>query len=456
MAAVNARGRRRRSPAQALVALIVSLVAACSVDYGTLRGTGATDGRSDADTNRDTASDAPRDAAPPIDASADAPTDLPIADAAVDVAAPADAAPDTGDVAPPFAHRKAIAIRRSKVGDDSTTSLTAYPVLVVLEDPDLRAAGSGGKVQSDQGEDIRFVATTADTCGGPAPCTLEHEFERYLPATGSLIAWVRVPVLNGKAAASDTVIHLYYGSSMVRNATAAAVWDPGFAGVWHLAEDAVELGMVVDSTANANAGKAVNVVTAGAAGPIGTGFELDGSGGHVEIPDSPTLDLGGNGAVSLWYRSDAPGTWRSLVSKGPLTNGAGETVNYAVELNLTDQLAFYLGNGVQDFSSYTGPHPNTPEFHHVAMVWDQGMLARYLDGAPLGPPIPLPIAPGANAIPLRFGIYSSELKDPLDGVLDEIRISRAPRSAAWIATDYQNQSAPAAFYTVGPEETPPR
>ena len=438
--------------------LLLLGLAACSVDYGPLRGTGPGDAR-DGGADRDTAAtgDVPHDQPSPIDAGADGPVDLstPDAPAGLDLAAVADAPADAGDTAPPFAFRKAITIRRGKVGDDATATLTGYPLLVVLEDPDLRSAASGGKVIGAQGEDITFVGSSPATCAGAAPCTLAHEFERYLPATGSLIAWVRVPALNGKAAPGDTVIHLYYGSPAARNAMAADVWDPGFSGVWHLAEAPAELGAVVDSTANANHGAGINQVIAGAAGPIGTAFELDGTGGYVEVPDRASLDLSDRGTVSLWYRSDTPNTWRGLVSKGPLTNGAGETVNYAVELNLTDQLAWYLGNGARDFASYTGPHPNTPEFHHVAMVWEQGMLSRYLDGAPLGLPLPMPITPGPNDVPLRFGVYSSELKDPLDGVLDEIRLSRIARPAPWIATDFQNQSAPAAFYQVGPEETPP-
>ena len=436
---------------------LTACLAACTVDYDRLRGAAVIDAGADAGDSR-AGSEAGRDSPGPVDTDlADTPVDVSAPDLTADAALPADAAGEAGDAAAPFAFRKAITIRRARVGDDGTTSLTSYPLLVVLEDPDLRAAASGGKVQSAEGADIAFAATTSATCGGPAPCPLEHEFERYLPATGALIAWVRVPVLNGRAAASDTVIHLYYGAAAPRPAPpATAVWDPGFAGVWHLGEAMDELGMVIDSTAGGNTGAAVNQVTAGVAGRIGTAFELDGSGGYVEVPDRPALDLGATGAVSLWYRTDTPATWRGLVSKGPLTNAAGQTVNYALELNLTDQLSFYLGNGARDFATYTGPHPHTADFHHVAMVWDQGQLHRYLDGAPLGPPLPLPFTPGPNDVPLRFGIYSSELKDPLDGALDEIRVSRIARSAAWIATDFQNQSAPAMFYTVGAEEVVPR
>jgi hypothetical protein len=39
----------------------------------------------------------------------------------------------------------------------------------------------------------------------------------------------------------------------------------------------------------------------------------------------------------------------------------------------------------------------------------------------------------------------------LEGDMDEVRISRIARSSDWVATEYNNQSAPAAFYSLGAE-----
>ena len=38
-----------------------------------------------------------------------------------------------------------------------------------------------------------------------------------------------------------------------------------------------------------------------------------------------------------------------------------------------------------------------------------------------------------------------------DGLLDEVRISKVVRSACWIETEYNNQSSPSDFYSVGSE-----
>ena len=51
---------------------------------------------------------------------------------------------------------------------------------------------------------------------------LDHQVERWDPVTGSLTAWVRVPVLSDTA---DVVLHLYLG-----NPTAVDQQDP--VGVW--------------------------------------------------------------------------------------------------------------------------------------------------------------------------------------------------------------------------------
>ena len=43
----------------------------------------------------------------------------------------------------------------------------------------------------------------------------------------------------------------------------------------------------------------------------------------------------------------------------------------------------------------------------------------------------------------------------LTGMLDEVRMSNTSRTAAWIATEYHNQSSPGAFFSVGQEQNMP-
>src|SRR3989441_12142121 len=100
-----------------------------------------------------------------------------------------------------FDFRKPIDINKEKVGTATApTTLTNYPMLYSVTDA-LLITFPTGKVQSVNGYDIIFRAFDADNpgdniCGaGVANCTLDHEIEKYVAATGQLIAWVRIPVL---------------------------------------------------------------------------------------------------------------------------------------------------------------------------------------------------------------------------------------------------------------------
>jgi len=57
-----------------------------------------------------------------------------------------------------------------------------------------------------------------------------------------------------------------------------------------------------------------------------------------------------------------------------------------------------------------------------------------------------------SATSTTFGQVGSE---SFSGALDEVRLSATARSAAWIQTEYNNQSDPSAFFAVQAEETGP-
>jgi len=78
-----------------------------------------------------------------------------------------------------------VAVRPTTVAPPQITTLTNYPLLYSVTDPDLQA-----NVTSADGWDIIFRALDDTTCGGAglAPCTLDHEIERYESGTGKLVA----------------------------------------------------------------------------------------------------------------------------------------------------------------------------------------------------------------------------------------------------------------------------
>jgi len=139
-----------------------------------------------------------------------------------------------------------VSVKPTTEAPPQITTLTNYPLLYSVTDPDLK-----DHVVSPNGWDIIFRAEDDETCGGAglAPCTLDHEIEKYEPSTGKLVAWVRLPSVNGEGAGSDTVIYIYYGNRCIfyKTANKTGVWDANFMEVWHLSEPA---GDAKDSTIN--------------------------------------------------------------------------------------------------------------------------------------------------------------------------------------------------------------
>ncbi|MCL5667081.1 MAG: DUF2341 domain-containing protein [Patescibacteria group bacterium] len=93
-----------------------------------------------------------------------------------------------------------------------------------------KSVNNGGHVGLDSGYDIVFTSADGAT-------KLAHEIEKYDPATGQLIAWVKTNL----SSSSDTVLYLYYGNSSAPDMQTVdpvktAVWDSNYKGVWHLGE----------------------------------------------------------------------------------------------------------------------------------------------------------------------------------------------------------------------------
>jgi hypothetical protein len=360
---------------------------------------------------------------------------------------------------PRLGFSKRITIDRSQVGDQTTTSLTNYPLLISLVDADLRTRGNGGKVVSAQAEDVYFESDSNETCGAPPPCTLDHEIEEHGQDTGRLVAWVRVPVLNGQRSTADTAIRLRYGGSEPppRAPSRQAVWD-GFSAVWHFSPTDGASGVLEsqDSTGNANHGPpSGSFQPRTSPGLIARSMSFQR--GPIHIVDHESLDLSTTGYLSLWYSSPAG----YALSKGPRTRGDPGGVNYALLAYVTGAISFQVRSGSQEFNSDGVAHRRDAggsAFYHLAVVWEQGMLWIYDDGVLFGSPEALPFTPATNDVPLMIGAswgerdLSGAFTSVFAGVMDELRISKTPHPAAWIATDVRNQRDPGSFVRIGPEE----
>jgi len=332
---------------------------------------------------------------------------------------------------PAWTNRKAITIDHTKVSGSST--LANFPVLFSVIDANLRTVSNGGAVGKTDGSDILFT-------GGDALTKLSHEIERYNPATGELVAWVKVPALSPSA---DTGLYVYYGNAAAADQQDRVnTWDSNYKIVNHLKDAS---GPVLDSTINANhATPSASGATLVSSGKVGGAYSFDGITGLLTTPSNASWNGSfSNYTVQLWLKFNAtPPDYSSALAAG----GWGGPLN----------IWFYSSGFTifrMDTTGYcqsTGNVPtDTTTFHQLVLTYDGSHLGSYIDGVLTN----LSSCTGAISLgnnSINLGGFNPGPKLP--SLIDEFRISTATRSADWILTEFRNQNSPANFYAVGLQE----
>jgi hypothetical protein len=104
-----------------------------------------------------------------------------------------------------YSYQRSIVIDHTKVPN---TDQADFPFLFNTIDLTLASTANGGHVTSSSGYDIIF-STDPDGL-----TQLDHELEQYNPATGQVVAWVRIPTLSHTA---DTVLYVFYAAEPQRS-----------------------------------------------------------------------------------------------------------------------------------------------------------------------------------------------------------------------------------------------
>jgi hypothetical protein len=98
--------------------------------------------------------------------------------------------------------------------------------------------------------------------------------------------------------------------------------------------------------------------------------------------------------------------------------------------------------------------PSASAWYHVVLQRSGGTTGFFVNGSAVSAASNATLTPGAPNNFLTIGNEldaSSNAYKYFNGPIDEVRLSTSVRSADWIATEYNNQSSPASFYSVGTE-----
>lgn len=342
-----------------------------------------------------------------------------------------------------YGYERTITINHTQV---QNTDQTNFPVLINTTDPLLATTANGGHVASANGYDIIF---STDPNG---VTKLDSEIEQYNPVTGQLVAWVRVPTLSHTA---DTTIYLFYGNSSitVSQQNPTGVWDINYLDVLHLDETTGTT--VFDSTVNANNGTKVSQSspTPISTGQIGGAQSFNGTSDYIVLQQPMTSGLQ-KFSVSFWTQTtdtNSNGTyWNQDQFLGDSTPG-GSSGDFGVGTN-SGYLSMWSGlNSANDNALQASNYISDNNWHRIDAVNDGSIIHLYLDGTDTGQTLSSGLPLDGYGWYLGAQHYAGGGAFYHQGAIDEFRFSNSVRNADWIATEYNNERTPSAFYSLGSE-----
>jgi hypothetical protein len=175
-----------------------------------------------------------------------------------------------------------------------------------------------------------------------------------------------------------------------------------------------------------------------APGMVGQGFQFDGSGGYVRIPNDDALDFPSELTVEFWYRHDgAPGESYGLVTTRGTETGP---VNFGISVIPIGIGPYFNDPGVAtgDDANAGGtfeasrhePAPSSGEFHHLATTFrqtpdNQVELKTYIDGRWVRTKrLAAQLSAAINDSAIVIGRSAEYGEEIFHGVIDEVSIYR--------------------------------
>jgi len=277
---------------------------------------------------------------------------------------------------------------------------------------------------------------------------LPYEVETWDTAGKAAAIWVLMDTVYPNCDTQRIIMQWYRDSANASDPSRVFDTANGFAGVWHLGEQAQGLGsagVYKDATANAN-NSADYIDSAAYPGVIGKAQYFDGVNDYISVPASSTLNFSGRSAtISAWVKAPAPYPGQErLLFEHDISGRMGE-----YKLSTSDGSQIWFNFYRSSAMAIGAGNYADNAWHCLAATFDnQSRNARvYLDGAQIditstGASI------GASNGPSYIGSRAGTTLF-FRGNIDEMQVSNTARSAAWVRLAYENQKPGSAFITIG-------
>lgn len=344
-----------------------------------------------------------------------------------------------------WTHRKKITVDYKKVSGGS--DLSNFPVLFSVIDSTLATTANGGKAASGSGE---FVFTSSD-----GTTVLPHEIERYSATTGEFIGWINVTTLS---ATNNTNLYIYYGGPAAgtkTNQRKAETWNSAYKGVWHLSNGTTL--SALDSTSGANNGTVSGTIAG--TGKIDGAGNFDGTDDDINIGDKIT-DALTTMTICAWVNHDTITSDDAMLAKRNATTAVGFIFfRDDVGNGGNDLYSFFVqetaaAGGTNTRVESAGGSSPISRWSHICgsmTLNNANGLNMYINGLKTSTsPVTTSGITDIDATTQALLIGDDDqTARPFDGQIDEVKISNSVRAEGWIVTEFNNQSSPSTFYSLG-------
>lgn len=322
-------------------------------------------------------------------------------------------------------------------------NLVDFPLLVVLQDPDLiNLISCDARLSDPNGLDISFTSVSS-----PA-VPLNFQLDSYDGAKGTLQCWVRLDQLFAPGSSGLNELYLYYGSNILNDPfgqAGTAVWSLDHERVWHMNPD---LAPATIRTANQQSGKAAygtpSVQSSSfVPGKIGRALQFNG------ITDAlySSRDTNTSICITAWIKPLVIGKEQVII-----TNDSAGRAGYRIGLDVLGRLIFevIVGSSTNRVIN-VNPLP-LGKWTHFAVVISNMQRRIYINGVLTGSFGTIFKLLSGGSIRVGSGKQPSQY---FEGSIDELRIQRVFHGTDWINTLHENQNEPETFLTVFMEEVNP-